>query len=93
MQTPKTMKLFGSRKKLIDKKKNGENIPSLEVVEIFSVQCNLADKQYHQKSKVLNNVTPNKPYAYLINVELNIYHSRKIYLTNMENNYWMLLLK
>ena len=30
--TPKTMKLFGSTKKLINKTKNGENVPSLEVV-------------------------------------------------------------
>ena len=29
---PKTMKLFGSTKKLINKTKNGENVPSLEVV-------------------------------------------------------------
>ena len=30
--TLKTMKLFGSTKKLINKTKNGENVPSLEVV-------------------------------------------------------------
>ena len=28
------MKLFGSTEKLIDKTKNGENVPSLEVVEV-----------------------------------------------------------
>ena len=39
------MKLFGSTKKLIDKTKNGENVPSLEVFEIVSVQCNLVDNQ------------------------------------------------
>ena len=32
------MKLFGSTKKLIAKKKNGENIPSLEVVAVVLVQ-------------------------------------------------------
>ena len=46
---PKTLKLFGSRKKLIDNTKNGENIWSPEVVEVVSVQCNLVDKQYQQK--------------------------------------------
>ena len=34
LQTPETMKLFGSTKKLIDETKNGENVPSLEVVEV-----------------------------------------------------------
>ena len=37
------MKLFGSTKKLIDKTKNGDNIPSLEVVEVVLVQYNLVD--------------------------------------------------
>ena len=46
LQTPETMNLFGSTKKLIDKTKNGENVPSLEVVEVVLVQYNLVDKQY-----------------------------------------------
>ena len=33
--TPEIMKLFGSTKKLIDKPKNGEKFPSLEVVEVI----------------------------------------------------------
>ena len=37
LQTPETMKLFGSTKNLIDKTKNGENVPNLEVVEVVSV--------------------------------------------------------
>ena len=32
LQTPETIKLFGSTKKLIDKSQNGENVPRLEVV-------------------------------------------------------------
>ena len=69
LQTPETMKLFGSTKKLIDKTKNGEKVPSLEVVEVVLVQCNLVDNQYQQKSEVLYTFTPNKSYAYLLNVE------------------------
>ena len=46
LQTPETMKLFGSTKNLIDKTKNRENVPSLEVVEIVLVQSNLVDNQY-----------------------------------------------
>ena len=34
LQTPETMKLFGSTKKLIYKTKKGEKVPSLEVVEV-----------------------------------------------------------
>ena len=53
IQTPETMKLFGSTKKLIDKTKNLGNVPSLEVVEVVLVQCNLVDDQSQQKSEVL----------------------------------------
>ena len=69
LQTPETMKLFGSTKNLIDKTKNRENVPSHEVVEIVLVQSNLVDNQYEQKSEVLYIFTPNKYYAYLLNVE------------------------
>ena len=42
------MKLFGSTKKINrqNKTKNGENVPSLEVVEGVLVQCNLVDNRY-----------------------------------------------
>ena len=46
LKTPETIKLFGSTKKLIDKTKNAENVPSREVAEVVLVQCNLADNQY-----------------------------------------------
>ena len=63
------MKLFGSTKKLIESTKNGENVPSREVVKVVLVQCNLVDNQYQQKSKVLFTFTPNKSYGFLVNVE------------------------
>ena len=65
LQTPETMKLLGSTKKLINKTQNGQNVPSLEVVKVVLVQCNLVDNQYQQKSEVLYNFIPNKSYAYL----------------------------
>ena len=34
LQTLETMKLFGSTKKIIDKTKNWEKVPSLEVVKV-----------------------------------------------------------
>ena len=69
LQTPETKKLLGSTKKLVDKTKNGENVPSLEVVEAVLVHCNLVDSQYQKNSKVLYTFTSNKSYAYLLNVE------------------------
>ena len=38
----------------MDKTKNGENVPSLKVVEVVLVQCNLVDNQYQQKSEILD---------------------------------------
>ena len=58
--TPETIKLFGSTKKLSDKTKNGENVPTLEMVAAVLVQSNLADNQYQQKSEILHTFTPNK---------------------------------
>ena len=46
LQTPETMTLFGTTKKLIDKTKSGEKLTSLEVVERVLVQCNLVDNEY-----------------------------------------------
>ena len=66
LQTPETMELFGSTKKLIGKTKYGENLPSYKVVEIDLVSCSLVDNQYHQKSYTF---TLNGMYAYLLNVE------------------------
>ena len=58
--------------KLIGKTKNGENVPSLEVVEevgLVQVVLVLVDNQDQQNSEVLYIFTSNKFYAYLLNVE------------------------
>ena len=55
LETPETTittSEFGGAKKLIDKTKNEEKVPSLEVVQVVLVQCNVADNQYQQKSEV-----------------------------------------
>ena len=69
LQTSEIMKLFGSSKKLIGKTKTREKLPSLEVVEVVLVQCNLVDNPYQQNSEVSCTFTPNKSYAYWLNVE------------------------
>ena len=51
LQTPETIKLFGSTKK---KKKNGENVPSLEIVKVASVRCNLLHNQYPQVWSIIH---------------------------------------
>ena len=40
LQTLETMRLFGNTKKIIDKTKDGENVPCLELVEVALVQYN-----------------------------------------------------
>ena len=56
-------------RKTNSKTKNGENVPSHEVVEVVLVQCVLVDNQYQQKSEILCSFTPSKSYACLLNVE------------------------
>ena len=53
LQTHETMKLLGSTKKLVDKRKNRGNVPSLEEVEVVLVQYNLVDNQCQQRSELL----------------------------------------
>ena len=66
--TPETMKLLGSTKKLVDKDKNGENIPNLEIAEVVLVHCNLVKNDYQHISKVLFTFVPNKKFGQLINI-------------------------
>ena len=42
------MKLFGSTKTIIDKTKYCENVPTLEVIEVVLVQCNLVNNQFQK---------------------------------------------
>ena len=51
------------QKKLINKTKNREKVPSLGVAEVVLFQCNLVDNQNKQKSEVLHSFTSNKSYA------------------------------
>ena len=47
------MTLFGSKKNLIDKRKNDKISSSFEVAERDLKQCNLVDNEHHQKHEVL----------------------------------------
>ena len=62
------MKLLGSAKKVIDKDKNGENVPKLEIVEVVLIHCYSAENDYQHTSKVLFTFVPNKKFRQLINI-------------------------
>ena len=62
------MKLLGSTKKVVDKDKNGENVPKLEIIEVVLVQCNLVKNDYQYTWKVLFTFVPNKELGKLINI-------------------------
>ena len=66
--TEETMQILGSSKKVIDKKKNGEIVPRLEIVEVVLVFCNLVNNNYQQASKVLFNFVTNKQFGQLITI-------------------------
>ena len=79
LQTPETMKPFGSTKKSIDKTKHWEIIAMLEVIQVILLQWNLVDYQYQQKPKTLCTVPPNQYYSFFSNVEPSNFVFLKIY--------------
>ena len=46
------MKLLGNTRSN-KKKKNGENVPYLEITEVVLIHCNVANNSYQENSKVL----------------------------------------
>ena len=66
--TPETMRLLGSAENKINKDKNGENVPHLEIVEIVLVHCNLVNNDYQQNSRILYTFVPNKTFASLLEI-------------------------
>ena len=59
------MKLLGSTENKINKDKNGEKVPHLEVVELVLVHCNLVNNDYQQDSRILFTFVPNKSFGSL----------------------------
>ena len=62
------MKLLGSTKKVVDKDKNGENVPKLEIVEVVLAHCNLVKNDYQHTLKFLFTFVQNKTFGHLINI-------------------------
>ena len=67
------MKLLGSTKKVVDKNKNGEDVPKLESVEVVLVHCNLVKNDYLHESKVLCTFVPNKKFRQLLNISPHVF--------------------
>ena len=67
------MKLLESIKKVVDKDKNGENVPKLESVEVVLVHCNLVKNDYQHASKVLFSFVSNKKFGQLLNISPHVF--------------------
>ena len=66
--TPETMKILGSAENKINKDKNSENVPHLEVVELVLVLCSLVNNDYQQDSRILFTFVPNKSFGSLLKI-------------------------
>ena len=60
------MKLLGSTVSKINKDKNGENVPHLEVAELVLVHCNFVNNDYQQDARILFTFLPNKTFGSLL---------------------------
>ena len=62
--------ILRKHKKGVDKDKNGENVPKLEIVlvEVVLVHCNSVKNDYQHASKVLFLFVPKKKFGQLINI-------------------------
>ena len=66
--TKETQKLLGDGL-VIDKDKNGKNVPQLDQVEYVLFHCNLVQNDYLQSSKLLYEFVPDKKFGQLISVK------------------------
>ena len=77
------MKLLGSTKNKIDKDKNGENLPHLEITEVVLVHCNMINNDYQQDSRVLYTFVPNNSFGSLLDIS----PSNHIFLKTFNSEY------
>ena len=65
------MKLLGSAKSKINKDKNGENVPHLQITEVVLVHCNIVNNDYQQDLGVLYKFFSCKSFGQLLSISLN----------------------
>ena len=58
--TSETKELLRSTENKINKDKNGEDVPHLEITEVVLVHCNIVNNDYQQDSRGLYTFVPNK---------------------------------
>ena len=61
----KEKKLLESTENKINKDKNSEVVPHLEITEVVLVHCNIVNNDYQQDSRVLYTFVPSKPFGSL----------------------------
>ena len=77
-------------------KKNGENVPLLEVAELVLIHHNIVDNNYQQNSRILYTLVTNKPFGSLLeilpsnHIFLKTFNSEfqeiKVWFTDQNNN-------
>ena len=93
--TNETMKLLGDGP-IIDKDKNGDNVPELENVHSVLLPCNVVHNDYLQNSKLLYTFVPDKDFGQLLSIQPkaliqskttdSIFDHIEIWLTDQNNN-------
>ena len=63
-----TMKLLGSTKRKINKDKNDENVPHLEIAEVILAHFNIVNNDYQQDTRVLYTFVPKKSLGQLLDI-------------------------
>ena len=58
----------GNTESKINKDKNVQNVPHLEITEVVLVHCNILNKDYQQDSRVLDTLVPNKSFGSLLEI-------------------------
>ena len=65
---PETIKLLESTKSKITKDENNEDVPHLEIPEVFLIHCNVVSNDYQDDSKVLYAFFPKKSFGQLLDI-------------------------
>ena len=76
------MKLLASTESKINKDKNAENVPHLEITELALINRNIVNNYYHRDSRVLYTFVPSKSFDQLLDKSFGqlLDISRKIYI-------------
>ena len=75
-----TMKLLGSTKRKINKDKNGENVPHLEIAEVILAHFNIVNNDYQQDTRVLYTFVPKKSLGQLLDMSPKNLYLKDLYL-------------